>query len=121
MPTREEIIRWMDRDGIEYLLTQFVDLNGSPKVKMVPVAHFDDVLEVGAGFGGAALVGMGQGPHSHDMMARIDLDSYTPAPWGPAIGAVCLRSVRGRGAASLLSAAEFQAIAGRGAGCGLRF
>ena len=81
MPTREEIMRRMDRDGIEYLLTQFVDLNGSPKVKMVPVAHFDDVLDVGAGFGGAALVGMGQGPHSHDMMARIDLDSYTPAPW----------------------------------------
>ena len=24
---------------------------------------------------------MGQGPHSHDMLARIDLDSYTPVPW----------------------------------------
>ena len=24
---------------------------------------------------------MGQGPHSHDMLARVDLDSYTPLPW----------------------------------------
>ena len=71
----------MEADGIEFLLTQFVDINGSPKVKMVPVAHFDDVIDEGAGFAGAALPGMGQGPHSHDMLARIDLDSYTPLPW----------------------------------------
>ncbi len=71
----------MEADGIEFLLTQFVDINGSPKVKMVPVSHFDDVIDEGAGFAGAALPGMGQGPHSHDMLARIDLDSYTPLPW----------------------------------------
>ena len=81
MTTREEIQHRMQGDGIRFLLTQFVDLNGSPKVKMVPVQHFDDVLDEGAGFGGAAVIGMGQGPHSHDMMARIDLDSYTPVPW----------------------------------------
>ena len=39
------------------------------------------MLDDGAGFAGAALPGMGQGPHSHDMMARIDLDSYTCVPW----------------------------------------
>ena len=81
MTSREEIAQRMSDDGIRYLLTQFVDLNGSPKVKMVPVDHFEDVLDDGAGFGGAAVIGMGQGPHSHDMMARIDLDSYTPVPW----------------------------------------
>ena len=81
MTSREEIAQRMQDDGIRFLLTQFVDLNGSPKAKMVPVEHFDDVLDDGAGFGGAALIGMGQGPHSHDMMARIDLDSYTPVPW----------------------------------------
>ena len=81
MTNREEVAQRMLDDGIRFLLTQFVDLNGSPKAKMVPVEHFDDVLDEGAGFGGAALIGMGQGPHSHDMMARIDLDSYTPVPW----------------------------------------
>ena len=81
MTARDEIARRMSEDGIRFLLAQFVDLNGSPKVKMVPVEHFEDVLDEGAGFAGAALPGMGQGPHSHDMMARIDLDSYTRVPW----------------------------------------
>ena len=71
----------LDDDNIEFLLAQFVDINGSPKVKMVPVASFDDIVDEGAGFAGAALDGMGQGPHSHDMLARPDLDSYTPLPW----------------------------------------
>ena len=81
MPTREEVRQLMARDGIRYLLAQFVDINGSPKVKMVPASHLDDMIDDGAGFAGAAVLGMGQGPHSHDMMARIDLDTYSPAPW----------------------------------------
>ena len=81
MPTREEVRQRLREDGIEYLLVQFVDINGSPKVKMVPVSHLDDVIDGGAGFAGAAVLGLGQGPHSHDMMARIDLDTYSPAPW----------------------------------------
>ena len=81
MVTREEVRQRMRDDKIEYLLVQFVDVNGSPKVKMVPASHFDDVIDEGAGFAGAAVLGMGQGPHSHDMLARIDLDTYTPTPW----------------------------------------
>jgi len=79
--SKEELHKQMDEDKIEYILVQFVDIHGSPKVKMVPVAHFDDVVDVGAGFAGAAVWGMGQGPHSHDMMARVDVDTYTPLPW----------------------------------------
>ena len=85
MPTREEVRQQMRDDGIEYLLAQFVDINGSPKVKMVPGSHFDDIIDDGAGFAGAAVLGMGQGPHSHDMLARIDLDTYTPLPWADGI------------------------------------
>ena len=81
MTTREEVRQRMRDDGVEYLLAQFVDVNGSPKVKMVPASHLDDVIDEGAGFAGAAVMGMGQGPHSHDMLARVDLDSYTPVPW----------------------------------------
>ena len=81
MATREEIRQRMTDDNIEYILAQFVDINGSAKVKMVPASHLDDVIDTGAGFAGAALPGMGQGPHSHDMLARIDLDTYTPVPW----------------------------------------
>lgn len=73
----------MKNDGIEFILAQFVDIHGSAKVKMVPVSSFDDLIDDGAGFAGAAVWGVGQGPHSHDMLARIDLESYTPLPWMP--------------------------------------
>ncbi|MBP88617.1 MAG: type III glutamate--ammonia ligase [Planctomycetaceae bacterium] len=83
MPDREQIREQMKRDGIEFILAQFVDIHGAAKVKMVPASSLDDVIDDGAGFAGAAVWGVGQGPHSHDMMARIDLDSYTPLPWMP--------------------------------------
>jgi glutamine synthetase len=71
----------LHQDGIEYLLVQFVDIHGSPKVKMAPASAVGDVAETGAGFAGGAVWGVGQNASSHDMMARIDLESYTPLPW----------------------------------------
>ena len=82
---REGLKQRMQEDGVELVLAQFVDIHGAAKVKMVPVAHLDDIIDDGAGFAGAALDGMGQGPHSHDMLARIDLDTYTPLPWRPGV------------------------------------
>ena len=81
MASRDAIRKRMQEDKIEYLLVQFVDIHGAPKVKMMPISHFDDAIDEGAGFAGGAVWGLGQGPHSHDMLARIDLDSYTPLPW----------------------------------------
>jgi glutamine synthetase len=81
MASREDVRQQMQKDGIEYILTQFVDIHGSAKAKMVPVGHFDNVIDNGAGFAGGAVWGMGQGPHSHDMLARVDVDTYTPLPW----------------------------------------
>jgi glutamine synthetase len=60
-----------------------VDIHGAPKVKMVPAENLDDVADNGAGFAGGAVWGMGQDASSHDMMARIDLASFTPLPWQP--------------------------------------
>jgi len=83
MATRDEIKGLLDEDGIEFLLVQFVDMHGAAKVKMVPVGKLDACIDDGAGFAGAAVWGLGQGPHAHDMLARIDLDTYTPLPWQP--------------------------------------
>jgi glutamine synthetase len=80
---RSELRKALDRDGIEFLLVQFVDIHGAAKAKMVPAACLDDVLDAGAGFAGAALSGAGQGPHSHDMLAHIDPATYTRLPWQP--------------------------------------
>ena len=81
MTSREDIRIRMNNDKVRYVLVQFVDLNGSPKVKVVPASHLNELIDDGVAFTGAALPGMGQGLQSHDMMARIDLDSYTLVPW----------------------------------------
>jgi glutamine synthetase len=81
MKTREQIRRQLKKDGIQFILAQFVDMHGTAKVKMSPTEALDMLIDDGAGFAGGAVWGMGQGAHSHDMMGRIDLDSYTPIPW----------------------------------------
>ena len=53
MASREDVRQQMRDDQIEYLLVQFVDIHGAPKVKMVPASHFDDVIDEGAGFAGS--------------------------------------------------------------------
>jgi glutamine synthetase len=73
----------LEADGVDYLLVQFVDIHGSPKVKMVPRECLDAVADGGAGFAGGAVWGMGQDASSHDMLARVDPASYTPLPWKP--------------------------------------
>jgi len=80
---RTKLKSHLQNEGIEYLLVQFVDLTGGPKVKMVPADCVEDVLESGAGFAGGSLWGMGQNASAHDMMARIDPASFTPLPWEP--------------------------------------
>jgi glutamine synthetase len=75
----------LQKDAIEYLLVQFVDIHGAAKVKMVPAEVLEDVTDTGAGFAGGAVWGMGQDASSHDMMARIDPASYTPLSWKPGL------------------------------------
>lgn len=83
MSTPASLASRLEKDGIHFLLAQFVDIHGSPKVKMAPSEGLATLLEEGAGFAGGAVWGMGQGAHSHDLMGRIDPDSYTPLPWQP--------------------------------------
>src|SRR5262245_23310227 len=80
-----EIENQLQNDGVSYLLVQFVDIHGAAKVKLVPAKVLRAVTESGAGFAGGAVWGVGQGPHSHDMYARIDLDSYTALPYEPGV------------------------------------
>ncbi|MFZ0133266.1 MAG: type III glutamate--ammonia ligase [Desulfobacterales bacterium] len=86
---RERVREQLKEQGIEYLLAQFVDIHGCPKVKQVPVDCFDDIVGAGAGFAGAAVWGLGQGPQSHDLMARADLDTVVRLPWKPNVAVAC--------------------------------
>lgn len=86
---KEKVRQELEDKGIEFILAQFVDIHGCPKVKQVPVDCFDDIVVDGAGFAGAAVWGLGQGPHSHDMMARADLDTFVQLPWKPNVAVAC--------------------------------
>lgn len=74
-----------EADGIAYLLVQFVDIHGAAKVKLIPAEGLRAAHESGAGFAGGAVWGVGQGPHSHDLMARVDLETYTPLSYEPGV------------------------------------
>ena len=82
--TPDQIRARVQQDKVDYLLAQFVDIHGTPRCKGVPARALDLFLEGSAGFAGAAVWGMGQGPHDHDMIALPDLASYTLVPGRPA-------------------------------------
>src|SRR5262249_6883061 len=75
----------LQEQRIEYLMVQFVDIHGAPKVKLVPARNLRAIVEVGAGFAGGAVWGMGQGPESPDMYARADPSTFTPLPYQPGV------------------------------------
>jgi glutamine synthetase len=79
--TKEEIRDRLKQDQVDYILVQYVDIHGTPRCKGVPVRALDQLLAGSAGFAGAAVLGMGQGPHDHDMIALPDPASYTLVPW----------------------------------------
>lgn len=76
--------------GVHSLLVQFTDLHGAAKGKLVPLAHLDDVLTVGAGFSGASIWGTGlarSGPRS-EYMARGAASTAMPLPWWPGVARI---------------------------------
>ena len=76
--------------GVHSLLVQFTDVHGVAKGKLVPLAHLDDVLAVGAGFSGPSIWGTGlarTGPRS-DYMARGAASTATPLPWWPGVARI---------------------------------
>ncbi len=80
-PTQESIARRLAADGVTYMLAQWVDIHGTPRCKGVPASALNMFLGGSAGFAGAATVGMGQGPHDHDLIGMPDLSTYTLVPW----------------------------------------
>ncbi|MEW6445789.1 MAG: type III glutamate--ammonia ligase [Pseudomonadota bacterium] len=74
---------FLEKNGVKYVLAQFVDIHGVAKTKSVPVDHFDDIITNGAGFAGFAIWGMGIDPHGPDYMAVGDLATLSLVPWQP--------------------------------------
>lgn len=75
--------RFLADNNVSFVLAQFVDIHGVAKAKAVPVAHFEDILNDGAGFAGFAVWGLGQEPSDADYMGVGDLDTLSLVPWQP--------------------------------------
>ncbi|HEY6086323.1 MAG TPA: type III glutamate--ammonia ligase [Burkholderiaceae bacterium] len=76
--------------GVHSLLVQFTDLHGVAKGKLVPLAHLDNVLAVGAGFSGPSICGTGlarTGTRS-EYMARGAASTAMPLPWWPGVARI---------------------------------
>jgi glutamine synthetase type III len=67
--------------GIEFLLCSFVELNGSPKAKLVPASHLEDMAREGAAFAGFAAGDLNQGPHDPDIVSMPDFNCLIRLPW----------------------------------------
>ena len=73
--------QFLKDNNVKYILAQFVDLHGVAKVKTVPVAHLDTIVDPGAGFAGGAIIGSGILPNGPDFFARGDLSTLSLVPW----------------------------------------
>jgi len=81
--TPKEATDFLAKHQVKFVLAQFVDIHGVAKTKSVPVSHFQDILEGGAGFDGFAVWGLGQEPHDPDYMAVGDISTLSLVPWQP--------------------------------------
>lgn len=95
MPQSDSIQATIDdlsSQGIHSILTQFCDLHGVAKGKLVPLDDLREWVENGAGFAGPSIWGTGLGRFGarSEYYGRVQIESLRPLPWMPGVAhAVC--------------------------------
>lgn len=87
-PTHTEaLLNQLAAQGITTLLVQFTDIHGTPRGKLVPLYHLDDVLRTGAGFSGPSIWGTGlpRTGRRSEFYARAIAATAQPLPWWPGV------------------------------------
>lgn len=78
--------------GVHSVFTQFTDMQGAARGKLVPLAHWQSLITTGAGFAGPSIWGTGlprSGKRS-EYYGRIVPHSMRALPWWPGVAhAVC--------------------------------
>ena len=90
--TIESTIERLSALGIHSVLTQFTDLHGVAKGKLVPLQNLREWVETGAGFAGPSIWGTGLPRHGKrsEYYARVQPASLRPLPFMPGVAhAVC--------------------------------
>lgn len=92
MPAIAHTISELKAQGIHSILTQFCDLHGVAKGKLVPLENLQEWVEQGAGFAGPSIWGTGlprYGARS-EYYGRVQVESLRPLPFMPGVAhAVC--------------------------------
>lgn len=92
MNSYQQVAADLKARGIHSILTQFTDLHGVAKGKLVPLQNLQEWVEAGAGFAGPSIWGTGLerfGKRS-EYYGRVQLASLRPLPFMPGVAhAVC--------------------------------
>src|SRR5919106_3337082 len=76
----DEVLKAVDKDGIEFIRFWFTDIMGQLKSFAVGKEELEGALEDGMGFDGSSITGFNRIEES-DMVAMPDPDTYTVLPW----------------------------------------
>lgn len=85
--TREDIIRLVEEEDVEFIRLQFVDIYGNLKNMAVTTSQLEKVLNNQCTFDGAAIEGFAD-PKKYQLFLAPDLDTFTIFPWRPQQGKV---------------------------------
>ncbi|MBE9136213.1 type III glutamate--ammonia ligase [Nodosilinea sp. LEGE 07088] len=75
----------LEQQGVKYALASFVDIHGLCKGKVVPLSHFDRMMQGSELFTGAALDGVPQEINDDEVGTMPDPASATVLPWNPEV------------------------------------
>ena len=76
----DEILKQVDKDGVEFIRFWFTDIMGQLKSFSVGKEELEEALEQGMGFDGSSITGFNAIEES-DMIAMPDTDTYAVLPW----------------------------------------
>ena len=83
MTTKEDIIKLVKENKVEFIRLWFTDINGILKSFAISPDELDGALTQGMGFDGSSITGF-QDIEESDMIAMPDMDTFAILPWRPA-------------------------------------
>ena len=79
-------LKLADERNLRFVSLQFTDIVGAVKSVQVPMHQLEEAVERGKWFDGSSIEGFARIAES-DMFLVPDLDTFSPIPWEPGIGA----------------------------------
>ena len=82
MTTKEEVLKAVKDNGVEFIRLWFTDINGILKSFAIGPEELEGALTQGMGFDGSSITGF-QSIEESDMIAMPDPDTFAILPWRP--------------------------------------